>query len=62
MTTRSTRAITDLELPLPHVSRGKVREMFALGDDLLLVAVADPSDVEGVTSRATGCSTMKLNG
>jgi phosphoribosylaminoimidazole-succinocarboxamide synthase len=25
-------------LPLPHVSRGKVREMFALGDDLLLVA------------------------
>ena len=38
MTTRSTRAITDLDLPLPHVSRGKVREMFALGDDLLLVA------------------------
>jgi phosphoribosylaminoimidazole-succinocarboxamide synthase len=38
MTTRSTRAITDLALPLPHVSRGKVREMFAIGDDLLLVA------------------------
>ncbi len=38
MTTSSTRAITDLALPLPHVSRGKVREMFALGDDLLLVA------------------------
>ena len=38
MTTRSTRAITDLELPLPHVSRGKVREMFAVGDHLLLVA------------------------
>ena len=38
MTTRSTRAITDLDLPLPHVSRGKVREMFALGNDLLLVA------------------------
>ncbi len=38
MTMRSTRAITDLHLPLPHVSRGKVREMFALGDDLLLVA------------------------
>jgi phosphoribosylaminoimidazole-succinocarboxamide synthase len=38
MKTRSTRAITDLSLPLPHVSRGKVREMFALGDDLLLVA------------------------
>src|SRR5688500_8426224 len=36
MTTRSTRAITDLELPLPHVSRGKVREMFALGDGLRL--------------------------
>ena len=38
MTTRSTLAITQLDLPLPHVSRGKVREMFAVGDDLLLVA------------------------
>jgi phosphoribosylaminoimidazole-succinocarboxamide synthase len=38
MTTRQTRALTALELPLPHVSRGKVREMFALGEDLLLVA------------------------
>lgn len=38
MTTKQTRAITALKLPLPHVSRGKVREMFALGDDLLLVA------------------------
>ena len=33
-----TPAVTALELPLPHVSRGKVREIFALGDDLLLVA------------------------
>ncbi|HET6617178.1 MAG TPA: phosphoribosylaminoimidazolesuccinocarboxamide synthase, partial [Gemmatimonadota bacterium] len=38
MTTRDAEALTTLELPLPHVSRGKVREMFALGDDLLLVA------------------------
>ena len=38
MTTRDAQAITALELPLPHVQRGKVREMFALGDDLLLVA------------------------
>jgi phosphoribosylaminoimidazole-succinocarboxamide synthase len=38
MTTRQTRALTALELPLPLVSRGKVREMFALGEDLLLVA------------------------
>jgi phosphoribosylaminoimidazole-succinocarboxamide synthase len=32
------QALTALDLPLPHVSRGKVREMFALGDDLLLIA------------------------
>lgn len=38
MTTRDAEALTTLELPLPHVSRGKVREMFALEDDLLLVA------------------------
>ncbi|HYO45151.1 MAG TPA: phosphoribosylaminoimidazolesuccinocarboxamide synthase [Gemmatimonadota bacterium] len=38
MTTKQTGALTALDLPLPHVSRGKVREMFALGDDLLLVA------------------------
>lgn len=38
MQTRDTTAITSLALPLPHVSRGKVREMFALGEDLLLVA------------------------
>jgi len=38
MTTRDAQAITALELPLPHVQRGKVREMFALGDDLLLIA------------------------
>jgi phosphoribosylaminoimidazole-succinocarboxamide synthase len=31
-------AITALELPVPHVQRGKVREMFSLGADLLLVA------------------------
>ena len=36
---RGTRAaVTTLELPLPHVQRGKVREVFALGDALLLVA------------------------
>ncbi|HEY7472773.1 MAG TPA: phosphoribosylaminoimidazolesuccinocarboxamide synthase [Gemmatimonadota bacterium] len=38
MTTRDAQALTTLELPLPHVSRGKVREMFALDGDLLLVA------------------------
>ncbi|MGH7566378.1 MAG: phosphoribosylaminoimidazolesuccinocarboxamide synthase [Gemmatimonadota bacterium] len=38
MTTRQTRALTALELPLPHVGRGKVREMFALAEDILLVA------------------------
>jgi phosphoribosylaminoimidazole-succinocarboxamide synthase len=38
MPTSRTRAVTALELPLPHISRGKVREIFALGDDLLLVA------------------------
>lgn len=38
MTTRDVQAITDLALPLPHVQRGKVREMFALGGDLLLIA------------------------
>ena len=38
MTTRDAEAITALELPIPHVQRGKVREMFALGADLLLVA------------------------
>lgn len=38
MRTRDTAATTTMELPLPHVSRGKVREMFAVGDDLLLVA------------------------
>jgi len=38
MTTRDIQALTTVALPLPHVSRGKVREMFALGDDLLLVA------------------------
>lgn len=38
MRTRDADAMTTMELPLPHVSRGKVREMFAVGDDLLLVA------------------------
>lgn len=38
MKIRDASAITSLELPLPHVSRGKVREMFAVGDDLLLIA------------------------
>jgi phosphoribosylaminoimidazole-succinocarboxamide synthase len=38
MPTSRTRAVTALELPLPHISRGKVREIFALGDELLLVA------------------------
>lgn len=31
-------AVTRLDLPLPHLHSGKVRDMFALGDDLLLVA------------------------
>ncbi|MGH7542538.1 MAG: phosphoribosylaminoimidazolesuccinocarboxamide synthase [Gemmatimonadota bacterium] len=30
--------MTTLELPLPRIRRGKVREMFALGDDILMVA------------------------
>ena len=38
MRTRYASATTTMELPLPHVSRGKVREMFAVGDDILLVA------------------------
>lgn len=38
MPTDRTPAVTALELPLPHVSRGKVREIYALGDDLLLIA------------------------
>jgi len=38
MRTRDVHAITSLALPLPHVSRGKVREIFVLGDDLLLIA------------------------
>jgi phosphoribosylaminoimidazole-succinocarboxamide synthase len=29
---------TQVELPLPHIHSGKVREMFALGDDVLMVA------------------------
>ncbi|HWC06685.1 MAG TPA: phosphoribosylaminoimidazolesuccinocarboxamide synthase, partial [Gemmatimonadota bacterium] len=33
-----TRPLTVLELPLPRIRRGKVREMFALGDDVLMVA------------------------
>jgi phosphoribosylaminoimidazole-succinocarboxamide synthase len=38
MATSRTGPVTALELPLPHVNRGKVREIFALGEDLLLVA------------------------
>jgi len=34
----STGPLTALELPLPRIRRGKVREMFAVGDDILLVA------------------------
>ena len=34
----SAEPLTTLELPLPLVRRGKVREMYALGDDLLMVA------------------------
>jgi phosphoribosylaminoimidazole-succinocarboxamide synthase len=30
--------LTAIELPLPRIRRGKVREMFAFGDDILLVA------------------------
>ncbi len=30
--------LTAIELPLPRIRRGKVREMFALGDDILMVA------------------------
>lgn len=33
-----TRTITELSLPLPHLHGGKVREMFALDEDVLLVA------------------------
>lgn len=33
-----TRPLTALELPLPRIRRGKVREMFELGDDILMVA------------------------
>jgi phosphoribosylaminoimidazole-succinocarboxamide synthase len=33
-----TRTITELSLPLPHLHSGKVREMFALGEDILMVA------------------------
>lgn len=32
------RAVTRLELPLPHLNSGKVREMFAMGEDVLMVA------------------------
>ena len=31
-------ALTAIELPLPHLHSGKVREMFSLGDDVLMVA------------------------
>ncbi|MGH7572020.1 MAG: phosphoribosylaminoimidazolesuccinocarboxamide synthase [Gemmatimonadota bacterium] len=33
-----TRPLTDLELPLPRIRRGKVREMFAFGNHILMVA------------------------
>ena len=33
-----TRPLTALDLPLPRIRRGKVREMFALGDDILMIA------------------------
>lgn len=33
-----TTALTRIELPLPKVASGKVRELFAVGDDLLFVA------------------------
>jgi phosphoribosylaminoimidazole-succinocarboxamide synthase len=32
------KALTDIDLPLPHLASGKVRELFALEDDLLFVA------------------------
>lgn len=38
MTSVSVRALTELELPLPHLKTGKVREMFAIGDEVLMVA------------------------
>ncbi|HUP20614.1 MAG TPA: phosphoribosylaminoimidazolesuccinocarboxamide synthase [Gemmatimonadota bacterium] len=38
MTIGSADAITSIDLPLPRLHRGKVREMFALGDDILMLA------------------------
>lgn len=37
MTSRK-RALTEIELPLPHQASGKVRELFAVGDLLLFVS------------------------
>lgn len=34
-------AVTKIELPLPHLSSGKVRELFDLGPDKLLVVASD---------------------
>ncbi|MGH7564581.1 MAG: phosphoribosylaminoimidazolesuccinocarboxamide synthase [Gemmatimonadota bacterium] len=34
----ATQPLTALELPLPRIPRGKVREMFAFGDHILMVA------------------------
>jgi hypothetical protein len=50
MTTRDAEAITALELPIPHVQRGKVREMFALGADLLLACHRPPLAFDIVSS------------
>lgn len=35
--TSGDRALTDIDLPLPHLASGKVRELFVLGDELLFV-------------------------
>ncbi|HUF89779.1 MAG TPA: phosphoribosylaminoimidazolesuccinocarboxamide synthase [Gemmatimonadota bacterium] len=69
MKTRDAAATTTMELSLPHVSRGKVREMFAVGDDLLLVATDRLSafDIvfeEGIPDKGcvlTGLSDFWLN-
>jgi phosphoribosylaminoimidazole-succinocarboxamide synthase len=58
----SIQPLTALELPLPRIRRGKVREMFALGDDVLMVATDRLSAFDIVFERGIPDKGAVLNG
>ncbi|MDX1662113.1 MAG: phosphoribosylaminoimidazolesuccinocarboxamide synthase [Gemmatimonadota bacterium] len=59
---RSERAVTTIELPLPHLQSGKVREMYALGDELLMVATDRLSAFDIVFEQGIPDKGRVLNG